>query len=1341
MPRLHTCWFAALFLFLCQCSTNGDEPPITVGPLDVGHATIEIGLVHDVAWADFDMDGDGDLLFVAGEAPALRMFSNDGGNGFSEAAADPFVAVELGGSPRLAVADVDRDRDPDIVVCASEGTAGLCTLLLNQYSERGAVTFVDGSKALGERETPFSALPLLADHDRDGDVDLLLFARDGRQPLRLLRNKPQGTSAVFSLVESDEPAVVVGPARHVAELVAGLDPDLGRPIHTLYVSNDGEPDQLLDLEDTTLTYDDVTAARFGGTPRVGAPTIAVGDFNEDKKPDLLLHELARWSVHLQDDAGAFVDRTSEVLGLPDLSFASAALLAEDFDRDGRMDVFVAGDASNDHVLLLQRPEQAPEAGADVQLRFVDATSAAVVGEKQEVAGAKTFLRARDCDHSVELVIAGAGSVTRLHLFADDSDGKTISASQSLSMPVVENGCVRGSDGDDELIGHRVASVLSGGSGNDKLRARAGYTVMSGGPGVDLFEARGTTLVLLPEGDIAAGDTIDCSKADFVYVDSPRTPRELRAAGVEFIDCVPDEECAADFHDARLRRTAKHHVDEAPDEIADCHEQPHRLDVFNAGLQPNAQAIEFGDGLNLVGNSGSGFGDCRSSADCYAIGLDVCRTANGSPTQGVRSGKCYPSGFQGFEGPIADWCNDPFWARYRYDEIQSLGESDDRKLVIPVTFWLIRSEAATDGGGCSAIPRPTPKSIAEWHESLVETMNTGFAYFSRWGITFDYQFRVFEVPDDSPYVVDPDDDQCRTELTPGDADPNSVGAFVDEYQLDVFIPGEFNVYMKDAGGPSWSSTAMVNNGTQKIEFLILSGSAGAFVHEMGHGVGLPHPYSNNLSASGVLPDKAESRDSWLARAFPDEDFDRINLCDTDSDCNGVDAPAGICRKAPDASRGFCQNLKKDCAEDGDQVCDTPWDAFPCFRHVSNNEGEECTNHDDCQGDSSTRGRAYLTRCGGSGFCVKASCSQNSDCGGGSWCADGTCIIWKEGTDACCHLSTDLRSAFDHNVCYEKRPNGNVVNVPGVGASTTWPIHDNAMTYHKPVGRKRTFTNGQRDQAVCETSYRKDFGALLRKPLDHTDVNQPCSMRPGAIAFDYGDVGETRKIAHGACASGVCQLTKVPSGTLAFCTDSTCTDGVKGEGETSVDCGGICPDKCPTERKDGPGSSQCVNNGDCESGFCHMGTCQATCEDGIQNGSEVDVDSGGSSFDASCSLQSTGDLCRYDDDCLSGAGCEGEGTCILSADCPVNDEQVACEDANDCPGGLDCVVLQRQCASSGCFEDSECPSGACQLPAGRCSCETSFDCFTPSDACLPVRSFCKDQCIDGRCRGECGIVISG
>jgi len=90
--------------------------------------------------------------------------------------------------------------------------------------------------------------------------------------------------------------------------------------------------------------------------------------------------------------------------------------------------------------------------------------------------------------------------------------------------------------------------------------------------------------------------------------------------------------------------------------------------------------------------------------------------------------------------------------------------------------------------------------------------------------------------------------------------------------------------------------------------------------------------------------------------------------------------------------------------------------------------------------------------------------------------------------------------------------------------------------------------------------------------------------------------------GPCGSGTDCVSK--SCKAGVCALPSCSDGVKNDGETGVDCGlGSCG-PCP----DGGG---CQKPEDCLSGVCKIGKCQApSCVDQTRNGGEEQIDCGGS-----------------------------------------------------------------------------------------------------------------------------------
>lgn len=148
--------------------------------------------------------------------------------------------------------------------------------------------------------------------------------------------------------------------------------------------------------------------------------------------------------------------------------------------------------------------------------------------------------------------------------------------------------------------------------------------------------------------------------------------------------------------------------------------------------------------------------------------------------------------------------------------------------------------------------------------------------------------------------------------------------------------------------------------------------------------------------------------------------------------------------------------------------------------------------------------------------------------------------------------------------------------------------------------------------------------------------------------------------------------------------TCDDGVRNGAEADVDCGGVCPTLCAE-------GSTCAAGADCASLRCVDGACQApSCDDGVKNAAEVDVDCG-----VTCS-----------------APCADHKLCAMPGDCQ----------SNVCTGG--------RCMPSTC--------GDGVLGAG----ETDLDCGGPCQPCDNGKSCTVGQdCASGACVGGiCSIWVS-
>jgi hypothetical protein len=224
------------------------------------------------------------------------------------------------------------------------------------------------------------------------------------------------------------------------------------------------------------------------------------------------------------------------------------------------------------------------------------------------------------------------------------------------------------------------------------------------------------------------------------------------------------------------------------------------------------------------------------------------------------------------------------------------------------------------------------------------------------------------------------------------------------------------------------------------------------------------------------------------------------------------------------------------------------------------------------------------------------------------------------------------------------------------------------------------------AVCDGTGKIKVKA---DPSDPEDDQNPCTMDgctgpmpthtpafPGLACTLPGDP-KAQFCAEGAkcvecigamdCASAVCQ-----GGT---CVAASCMDGSKNGSETDVDCGGTCV-ACPTGKA-------CGESSDCTSAHCVAGLCvDASCKDGIKNQGEANIDCGGTI----CAPCSAGSPCFIGTDCDSGI-CSANVCAPSLCDDTIQDGN---ETDIDCGGGT-CMP----CASAkSCIIDLDCLSGVCK-----------------------------------------------
>jgi hypothetical protein len=208
----------------------------------------------------------------------------------------------------------------------------------------------------------------------------------------------------------------------------------------------------------------------------------------------------------------------------------------------------------------------------------------------------------------------------------------------------------------------------------------------------------------------------------------------------------------------------------------------------------------------------------------------------------------------------------------------------------------------------------------------------------------------------------------------------------------------------------------------------------------------------------------------------------------------------------------------------------------------------------------------------------------------------------------------------------------------------------------------------------------------------------------------------------------------------CIPASCADGVENGTETDLDCGGSC-----TRCNDG---LTCEGDADCKSKVCEGGLCKApNCTDDSQNGAETDVDCGGF-----CPACGTGEGCAVGTDCSSHV-CTG-GIC----------QAPKCVDAvkNGSETDVDCGGSQCPDCADGkkCLTGSDCQGGACagglcctpQSLAMTCAgekcgtvvnnCGQSVNCggCTAPETCQQNQCVCTPEAATVTCQGKCGNQLN-
>jgi Ca2+-binding RTX toxin-like protein len=241
-----------------------------------------IGVTWGASWADFNGDGYVDL-WVNNHWPVGSLYINQGDGTFKDSTTEIFTAPPLGDDHGAAWADFDNDGDPDLInLVGSKGGRGI-------GSKYDNLMYVNENGKLDERADSLGLAyslargrsPLWFDFNNDGRLDMFVAADPRRDdlyaPATIFLQQTNGTFKRSSKITGFE----------LPEAPFGILSDLSGDGKLDFIVAAGDSVKVYDT--TSLPLKDITATTISNDIKIyGDGDIISSDFNGDLRPDLYI---------------------------------------------------------------------------------------------------------------------------------------------------------------------------------------------------------------------------------------------------------------------------------------------------------------------------------------------------------------------------------------------------------------------------------------------------------------------------------------------------------------------------------------------------------------------------------------------------------------------------------------------------------------------------------------------------------------------------------------------------------------------------------------------------------------------------------------------------------------------------------------------------------------------------------------------------------------------------------------------------------------------------------------------------------------------------------------------